>query len=258
MKVRALACLIPLLFIAPATAIAEVSALEIIRQADDIRSPNKPFRYTVTVLEYKSGAQKPTNKQVLDISMRFLKPENGVEADARSLARFVYPPRDKGKVMLSDWYDLWFYTPDLRRPIPISRSQRLLGQISNGDVIVTNFEYAYHATLEGEEACGSATCYKLMLERKSPEVTYPKVGYLVEKGSYRPFKASYYSLDDKLIKEVTYQNFTPLLGKERPSRIVVADARHGSGYSVMEYSDVRFESLPLSHFTKEYIQRGGN
>lgn len=258
MKVRALACLIPLLFIAPATAVAEVSALEIIRQADDIRSPNKPFRYTVTVLEYKSGAQEPTNKQVLDISMRFLKPENGVEADARSLARFVYPPRDKGKVMLSDWYDLWFYTPDLRRPIPISRSQRLLGQISNGDVIVTNFEYAYHATLEGEEACGSATCYKLMLERKSPEVTYPKVGYLVEKGSYRPFKASYYSLDDKLIKEVTYHNFTPLLGKERPSRIVVADARHGSGYSVMEYSDVRFESLPLSHFTKEYIQRGGN
>lgn len=258
MKVRALACLIPLLFIAPATATAQVSALEIIRQADDIRSPNKPFRYTVTVLEYKSGAQEPTNKQVLDISMRFLKPENGVEADARSLARFVYPPRDKGKVMLSDWYDLWFYTPDLRRPIPISRSQRLLGQISNGDVIVTNFEYAYHATLEGEEACGSATCYKLMLERKSPEVTYPKVGYLVEKGSYRPFKASYYSLDDKLIKEVTYHNFTPLLGKERPSRIVVADARHGSGYSVMEYSDVRFESLPLSHFTKEYIQRGGN
>lgn len=258
MKVRALACLIPLMFIAPATAIAEVSALEIIRQADDIRSPNKPFRYTVTVLEYKSGAQEPTNKQVLDISMRFLKPENGVEADARSLARFVYPPRDKGKVMLSDWYDLWFYTPDLRRPIPISRSQRLLGQISNGDVIVTNFEYAYHATLEGEEACGSATCYKLMLERKSPEVTYPKVGYLVEKGSYRPFKASYYSLDDKLIKEVTYHNFMPLLGKERPSRIVVADARHGSGYSVMEYSDVRFESLPLSHFTKEYIQRGGN
>lgn len=255
MKVRAVACLLSLLLMVPAGAQA-VTAQDIIRKADDIRSPNKPFRYTVTVLEYQAGAQAPTSKQVLDISMRFLKPENGVEADARSLARFVYPPRDKGKVMLSDWYDLWFYTPDLRRPMPISRSQRLLGQISNGDVIVTNFEYAYSATLQGEEACGNATCYKLWLERTSPEVTYPKVGYLVEKGSYRPFKASYYSLDSKLIKEVTYHDFTPLLGKERPTRIVVADARHASGYSVMEYSDVRFESLPLSHFTKEYMQRG--
>ena len=61
---------------------------------------------------------------------------------------------DKGKIMLSDWYDLWFYTPELRRPIPISRQQRLLGQISNGDVIVTNFEYGYNAELVGEVPCG--------------------------------------------------------------------------------------------------------
>ena len=27
-------------------------ALEIIRKADDVRSPNEPFRYNVTVLEY--------------------------------------------------------------------------------------------------------------------------------------------------------------------------------------------------------------
>ncbi|WP_399198297.1 MULTISPECIES: outer membrane lipoprotein-sorting protein [Tenebrionibacter/Tenebrionicola group] len=236
----------------------DAQALEIIRRADEVRSPNKPFRYTVTVQEYKSGAVQPTNKQVLDVSMRFLKPENGMPADARSLARFIYPPRDKGKILLSDWYDLWLYTPDLRRPIPISRSQRLLGQISNGDVIVTNFEYAYNATLQGEETCANATCYRLALVRKSPEVTYPKITYLVEKDSYRPFKAVYYSLDDRPLKEVTYHDFKPLLGKVRPAKIVVTDTRHGSGYSVMEYSDVRFESLPLSNFTKEYIQRGGN
>lgn len=259
MKVAAVVLLSPLLAVMPALASdTSAQALEIIQRSDAVRSPNKPFRYTVTVQEYKSAAAEPGNKQVLDISMRFLKPENGVEADARSLARFVYPPRDKGKVMLSDWYDLWFYTPDLRRPIPISRAQRLLGQISNGDVIVTNFEYAYNAVLESETPCGQTTCYQLALERKTPEVTYPKVRYLVEKQSYRPFSAVYYSLDDKPIKEVSYQDYRPLLGSVRPGKIVVKDARNGSGYSVMEYSDVRFESLPLSHFTKEYMQRGGD
>ncbi|MCU6669146.1 outer membrane lipoprotein-sorting protein [Enterobacteriaceae bacterium H4N4] len=232
-------------------------AQEIIRLSDDIRSLNEPFRYTVTVLEYKDGAAEPANKQILDVSMRFMKPEKGAQADARSLARFVYPPRDKGKVMLSDWYQLWFYTPELRRPIPLSRSQRLIGQISNGDVIVTNFEYAYDSTLEGEEPCGDKICYRLSLVRKFDEVTYPRVIYLVEKDNqYRPYKASYFSLDDKLLKSVLYQNYQLIVGKYRPTEIVVQNARHDKGYSVMKYSDVRLESLPEFHFTKEFIQRG--
>jgi len=232
-------------------------ALNIIRQADQIRSLNKPFRYTVTVLEYKEGQNQPISKQVLDVSMRFIKPENGNPADARSLARFVYPTRDKGKLLLSDWYELWFYTPELRRPIPVSPLQRLSGQISNGDVIVTNFEYAYYPELSGVEDCGDKRCYKLLLRRKNAKVTWPKIIYRVETGSEnRPFKASYYSLDDKLMKEVWYQNYQPILGRHRPTRIVVHDSRHNKGYSVMEYSDVRLESLPVSFFTRAYLQRG--
>lgn len=233
------------------------NALEIIRRADEVRSPNKPFRYTTTITEYKDGVAKPDGKQVLDISMRFMKPEGETRADARSLARFIYPPRDKGKVLFSDWYDLWFYTPELRRPISVSRQQRLIGQISNGDVIVTNFEYAYDATLLGQEPCGDKRCYKLSLTRKSPEVTWPKVMYYVETdGDNRPYKAAYYSLDDKLLKEVLYQDFRMVLGKMRPTKIVVQEARHDKSYSVMEYSDVRLESLPEYYFTREYIQRG--
>ncbi len=251
----AVACSLSLMFLAPAFA-ADDKAAEIIRRADEIRSPNKPFRYTVAVQEYKESDSQPGNKQIFDISMRFIKPENGERADARSLIRFVYPPQDKGKVMLSDWYDLWFYTPELRRPIPVSRQQRLVGQISNGDVIVTNFDYAYDSTLLGEEACGPHLCYKLALVRKTEEVTYPKITYYVEKESYRPWKAAYYSLDDKLLKEVLYQNYQMTLGKVRPMRIIVREARHGKGHSVMEYSNVRFESLPESHFSREYIQRG--
>jgi len=159
--------------------------------------------------------------------------------------------------MLSVWYDLWFYTPELRRPIPISRQQRLIGQISNGDVIVTNFEYAYDSTLLGEERCGAQQCYKIELKRKSTDVTYPKIIYFVEKdGENRPYKAEYYSLDDQLLKEVMYQDYQYVLDKMRPMKIIVTDVRHGNNYSIMSYSDVRLESLPEFHFTKEYIQRG--
>lgn len=118
--------------------------------------------------------------------------------------------------MLSDWYDLWFYTPELRRPMPISRQQRLIGQISNGDVIVTNFEYAYDSTLMGKSRVlkSSVTSWRWCVNRR---ISRPKVIYYVEKdGDNRPWKAAYYSQDDQLIKEVLYQDFQPVLGKRDP------------------------------------------
>lgn len=246
-----------LLFFASAGGMASPQALEIIRRADEVRSPNKPFRYTVTIQEFTS-ASEPVNKQILDVSMRFIRPENGEPADARALVRFVWPPRDRGKMLLSDWYQLWFYTPELRRPMPVSPQQRLLGQIANGDVIVTNFEYAYEAQYAGEAPCGENRCYQLELKRKLPAASWPRILYWVEKGGdYRPWAADYYSLDDKLVKRVRYQHYQPVLGKARPTRIVVQDFRHAKGYSVMDYSDIRLESLPVSHFTKAYLQRGG-
>lgn len=38
-------------------------------------------------------------------------------------------------------------------------------------------------------------------------------------------------------------------------RIIVQDVRHEKSFSVMDYSDVRLESLPESHFTREHLQR---
>ncbi|WLI78610.1 outer membrane lipoprotein-sorting protein [Kosakonia sp. H02] len=231
-------------------------AQDIIRRADEIRSPNQPFRYTVTVQEYNENIAQAENKQVFDISMRFIKPENGIPADARSLVRFIYPPRDKGKIMLSDWYQLWFYSPELRRPMPVSREQRLIGQISNSDVIVTNFEYSYNAILLDDVSCNGKKCFQLSLDRRSNDVIYPKIIYQVEKNTYHPYQASYYAQDGKLLKDVLYQDYRQVLGKERPMKIIVKDARHGKKITVMEYSDVRLESLPESFFTREYIQRG--
>ncbi len=89
-------------------------ALEIIRRADEIRSPNKPFRYTLPRI---SNLAK--NKQVLDISMRFMKPQ-GNESGCTLAGAFDFIRREIKQIMLSDWYDLWFYTPELLRPMPIS------------------------------------------------------------------------------------------------------------------------------------------
>jgi hypothetical protein len=231
-------------------------AREIIRRADRVRAPDRPFRYTLTLLEHKGGRDITENQQVLDISMRFYKPSEQVEkGDARALVRFISPVRDKGKALLSDLDKMWYYAPDLRRPIPISRQQRLVGQISNGDVVAADFDYSYISRLVGEEACGQTICYKLSLQRRWPYVTYPAISYWVEKDSGFPSRADFLSADGVPIKRSYYRDYQRVLGQMRPTTIVVEDALRKDNYTTMRYSDIRLESLPESNFQKEYLLR---
>lgn len=231
-------------------------AREIIRRADRVRAPEQPFRYTLTLLEHKGGRDVIENQQVLDISMRFYKPSEQMEkGDARALVRFVSPARDKGKALLSDLDKMWYFAPDLRRPIPISRQQRLMGQVSNGDVVAADFDYSYISTLVGEEACGQKICYKLSLERRWPYVTYPAINYWVEKETGFPSRADFLSTDGVLIKRSYYRDYQQVLGQMRPTTVIVEDALRKDNYTTMRYSDVKLESLPESHFQKEYLLR---
>ncbi|CAI0772114.1 TPA: outer membrane lipoprotein-sorting protein [Serratia fonticola] len=231
-------------------------AREIIRRADRVRAPDRPFRYTLTLLEHKGGRDVTENQQVLDISMRFYKPSEQVEkGDARALVRFISPVRDKGKALLSDLDKMWYYAPDLRRPIPISRQQRLVGQISNGDVVAADFDYSYISRLVGEEACGQTICYKLSLQRRWPYVTYPAISYWVEKDTGFPSRADFLSADGVPIKRSYYRDYQQVLGQMRPTTIVVEDALRKDNYTTMRYSDIRLESLPESNFQKEYLLR---
>ncbi|WP_082203890.1 outer membrane lipoprotein-sorting protein [Winslowiella iniecta] len=231
-------------------------ARRIIRLADRVRAPDSPFRYTLTLLEHKDGRDLTDRQQTLDISMRFYKPsEIHEKGDARALARYILPARDKGKVLLSDLDKMWYYAPDLRRPIPISRQQRLTGQISNGDVVAADFDYSYISTLVAEEACGSQQCYKLALKRRWAYVTYPAIEYWVEKQSYRPYRADFLAADGRLIKRAWYKDYRTALGTFRPHQIVIVDALHKDNYTTMNYSKMVLESLPESYFQKEYLLR---
>lgn len=234
----------------------DLRARDIIRRADRVRAPDRPFRYTLTLLEHKGGRNVTENQQVLDISMRFYKPSEQLEkGDARALVRFVAPARDKGKALLSDLDKMWYFAPDLRRPIPISRQQRLIGQVSNGDVVAADFDYSYISTLVGEEACEQQSCYKLSLQRRWPYVTYPAINYWVEKDTGFPRRADFLSADGVLIKRSYYRDYQSVLGQMRPTTIVVEDALRKDNYTTMRYSDVRLETLPDSNFQKEYLLR---
>jgi hypothetical protein len=231
----------------------DAQAVDIIRRSDRIRAPAEPFRYALTLVEMK-GDQEVT-RQSFDVAMRFYKAELGQEGDARALVRFIDPPSEKGKSLLSIFDKLWYYEPKLRRPIPISRQQRLVGQVSNGDVVATDFDLSYISKLAATEDCEGRKCYRLELQRRWAHVTYPKIIYWVDAENYHPYKAEFLATNDKLIKRAWYKDYKPALGVERPHEIYIEDSLKKEQYTRMLYSDVRLEAVPEAYFQKEYLLR---
>lgn len=235
------------------TADENAEAVAIIRRADRIRAPSEPFRYALTLIEMKGDQE--VSRQSLDVAMRFYKPIAEQAGDARALVRFVDPPSERGKSLLSIFDKLWYYEPKLRRPIPISRQQRLVGQVSNGDVVATDFDLSYVSKLAASEDCDGRPCYRLELTRRWPHVTYPKINYWVDIETSRPVKAEFLSTNDKVLKRAWYQDYKLALGVERPHEIRIEDSLKKEQYTRMLYSNVRLEEVPEAYFQKEYLLR---
>jgi hypothetical protein len=231
----------------------EAEAAEIIRQADRIRAPAEPFRYALTLVEMKG--EQEISRQSLDVAMRFFKPLAEQAGDARALVRFVDPPSERGKSLLSIFDKLWYYEPKLRRPIPISRQQRLVGQVSNGDVVATDFDLSYISKLAATEDCAGRPCYRLELQRRWAYVTYPKINYWVDVETSRPVRAEFLSTNNKVLKRAWYTDYKPALGEVRPHEIRIEDSLKKDQYTRMLYSDVRLEDVPEAYFQKEYLLR---
>ncbi len=57
------------------------------------------------------------------------------------------PASERGQILLMKGRDLWIFMPDISQPIRLSMSQRLTGQVANGDLARANFAGDYNATV---------------------------------------------------------------------------------------------------------------
>jgi hypothetical protein len=81
------------------------------------------------------------------------------------------------------------------------------------------------------------------------------VRYWVRQRDYRPHKAEFYSVSNRLLKTCRYDDFRVLGGKVRPARLVMTDALSRDTDSTLLYSDLKLRELPDQIFTKEYLRR---
>jgi outer membrane lipoprotein-sorting protein len=219
-------------------------AEEILRQADAIRFPQTSFETNVTITTRTAEGKDETFKY------RVLSRGND-----KTLVITTEPPSDRGQIMLMSGRDLWVYMPNISQPIRLPLAQRLTGQVANGDLARANFTGDYKPKLLRTETIGDQNYYVLELTAVDRSVTYHRVVYWVNRSNSRPYKAEFYTLSGRLIKSCLYQDFAPMAGEQRPTRLVMTDALHRGEQSALEYSDLQVRELPDKYFTKDYLKK---
>lgn len=239
-------CLLAAVALLPVpAAAADPDPGHIVDMADRIRFPADGFQVDVHVSTTNPGDSASDVHEYRVLS-------KGKES---TVVLTTAPASEKGQMMLMRQRDLWVFLPSVSQPVRLPLSQKLTGQVANGDLARANFSGDYDATLLRTETLERKELYVLELKAAQRGVTYPRVTYWVEKGTFRPYKAEFYTLSNRLLKTCRYEDFRAMEGESRPARLVLEDALRKGARSVMEYRNMQRRNLPDEVFTKDYLKK---
>jgi hypothetical protein len=238
---------------APRPAHAEPDAQQMLEASDAVRNPARPFRLSTVLVEYRDG------KQVGTSSLQVFSKLSGETGQYANLVRFVAPARDLDKLMLKAGKDLWLHDPANKASVRISPQQRLLGQVSNGDVVTTNLSREYTPRYVGVEDIQDGDhkpchCHHLELQASVPQATYYRVDLWLAADN-GPVKAYFYAEGGRQLKTAFYRRYEEQLGARRPTEIVIIDGVVPTWITVMRFSDYAWHDVPDSWLRPEYFAR---
>lgn len=222
----------------------DTPARAILEKADEIRFPAEGFQVDVSITSTAPGQEAEARKyRVLS------------KGNENTVVMILEPASERGQIMLMKGRDLWIFMPDVSQPIRLGLAQRLTGEVSNGDIARANFAGDYNPRVLRTEKVNGEDHHVLELSAVDRGVTYHRVLYWVNAANHRPHKAEFYSLSKRLMKTCTYENYKPMAGKTRPTRLVMEDALKPGEKSVLEYAQMKLRDLPDKVFSKDYLKK---
>jgi len=222
----------------------EKFARDIVEKADRVRFPPGGFQVDVAIANFNNGQAGDTRRyRVLS------------KGNENTVVMITEPAAERGQIILMKDRDLWVFLPNVSQPVRLALSQRLTGEVSNGDIARANFAGDYVPRVVRTEQIGNETFYVLELTAADRGVTYRRVMYWVNQKTFQPHKAEFYSLSNRLLKTCRYENYQKMAGALRPTRLVMDDALRKGEQSVLEYFGMTPRELPDKIFTKDYLKR---
>jgi outer membrane lipoprotein-sorting protein len=216
---------------------AELTPKEILHRADEARGNLEGVRWKVSIHSVESHR---TQKRKLDVKAR------GYDF----LAVLNSPPKVKGQKLLMISHNMWFRKPDLRKPVPVSPRQKLVGGASYGDIAATNYADDYEATPLEDEIVEGELCYVFDLKASHKKATYDQIKYWVSKKRLVGVRAQYFAVSGKMFKSAVfeYHNHVQLRNKPHPfiSKMIIYDALVVDNVTSMTFDRPQLVPVPPS------------
>jgi len=216
---------------------AEMTPKEILHKADMARGNLDGVQWKVHIHSLEEGREQDRK---LDVKAR------GYDF----LSILTEPPKVKRNKLLMVNHNMWFTKPGLKKPVPVSSRQKLIGGAAYGDIAATNYADDYEIESVVNEQLNGEKCDVFDLKASTKKATYDRIKYWISKSRTAGLKAQYYTVSGKMFKwaEFEYQNRILLEDKYRPfiSKIVFYDALISGNITTMCFSEPEIVKLPPS------------
>jgi len=212
---------------------------QILKEADEARGNLKGVKWTVDIDAVDNGK----------------KYNNSMNVSARGydfLAIFTEPAKAKGQRVLFVERNMWYTKPGVKKPVPISSRQKLVGGAAYGDIAATDFANDYNAVPLPDETVDGVDCYVFDLSAANSRTTYDRVKYWVSKERKVGVKAEYYAVSGKMFKSARFEfdESVTVDGVNKPfiSKIVITDTLIRENITTMKFSSPKMTPLSDAMF----------
>lgn len=188
------------------------------------------------------------DKVVSFYEMEFFRSDNKMRME------FTMPAVEKGRRMLNDNSSLWMYLPRTSKVIKLPFKQSFMGSdASNADLMRMCFKNDYEVVDIREK---DNDTLELELKAKDLDVAYNKVIIQYDNKRKIPVKQEMFSLSDKLIKTILYENVVQAGGKHIPSTMIIKEELKKNTMTKLSYTNIKKQNKqPVEYFTLGSLKR---
>lgn len=219
---------------------------QILAESDQARGSGPGLKWQIQIISIENDYEQ---SRTLGIQVK----------NDNSLARFTAPAKVKGQMMLMRDRNMWFIKPGLKKPVPISPRQKLMGGAANADIASTNYAKDYQILEMVEDVWENQPCYRFDLQAVNRKVAYEKIRYWVSQMDHLGLKAEFYTKSGKMFKTATFEygNEIDLDGRKIPmvSKMVIRDSVIKANVTILNYSQIELKKIPDTIFNLSLIAR---
>jgi hypothetical protein len=208
---------------------------------------DEPFIFDMQISTFRGDKQSGPTQQSSVLFRTF----------SAVLVDFTAPAAYTGRRILFSGQQMWLSLPNTSRMVRISAADRLMGEASNGDILNIDLDL-YTLEALAIEVVDGVDYKRISAVANQPGMLYPRVDFLLDQQTNRPFRSYHFASSGKVLKVAQYVKFDVDGGRERLRQLILLDPANSANYTVMEFSNYRAEDLPAAIFAPSAIRNPMN